>query len=79
MERDELLDLLRGLAVWFVPTESVRECRDPKDDKFLELALAANARVIVTGDNDLLVLHPWRGIEILRPADYLAWGWSAPG
>lgn len=79
VERDELLDLLRGLAVWFVPTEPVRECRDPKDDKFLELALAANARVIVTGDNDLLVLHPWRGIEILRPADYLAWGWSAPG
>ena len=48
------------------------DCRDAKDDKYLELALASGAEVIVSGDADLLVLHPWRGVRVLRPADYLA-------
>src|SRR5665213_2330612 len=52
-------------------TESVAVCRDPKDDKFLELALAGNANVIVTGDADLLALHPFRGIPILTPASFI--------
>jgi uncharacterized protein len=51
--------------------ETVTACRDPKDDKFLELAVNASADIIVTGDEDLLVLHPFRGISILRPADFL--------
>jgi predicted nucleic acid-binding protein len=50
----------------------VTDCRDPKDDKYLELALAAGAETIVSSDDDLLVLHPWRGVRILRPADYVA-------
>ncbi len=50
---------------------SITECQDPKDDKFLELALSGNADVIVTGDQDLLCLHRWRGIAILSPADFL--------
>jgi putative PIN family toxin of toxin-antitoxin system len=49
----------------------VRECRDPKDDKFLELALNGRADLIITGDADLLVLNPWRGIEIVTPREYL--------
>ncbi len=71
-ERRELLAIYRLL---FQPTEimkSVQDCRDPKDNKFLELALAGKADFIVTGDADLLSLHPWRGIAILSPADYLA-------
>ncbi|MGA9865203.1 MAG: hypothetical protein WBQ75_02045 [Acetobacteraceae bacterium] len=40
--------------------------------KYLELALAAGATLIVSSDNDLLILSPWRGIPILRPAEYLA-------
>jgi Domain of unknown function (DUF7008) len=51
---------------------SVADCRDSRDDKYLELALAASASVVVSSDQDLLVLHPWRGISILRPADYIA-------
>jgi putative PIN family toxin of toxin-antitoxin system len=47
-------------------------CRHSKDDKFLELAIDGRADVIITGDKDLLVLHPFRGIAILSPADYLA-------
>ncbi|MEO9189015.1 MAG: putative toxin-antitoxin system toxin component, PIN family [Acetobacteraceae bacterium] len=48
------------------------DCRDAKDNKYLELAPAAGATLIVSSDNDLLTLSPWRGIPILRPAEYLA-------
>lgn len=47
-------------------------CRDPEDNKFLALALAADADAVVSNDEDLLVLHPWRGIPILTPAEFLA-------
>ena len=65
---------LRRLSYFaeFVPIiQLVHECRDPKDDKFLEVALNGRADVIVTGDADLLALNPWREIAILSPADYL--------
>ena len=48
----------------------VRECRDPADDKFLEVALNGKADLILTGDADLLTLHPWQGIAILPPVRY---------
>jgi hypothetical protein len=70
--RERVLEILRHAAVWFEPAVQVTDCRDPKDDKYLELALAAGAETIVSSDDDLLVLHPWRGVRILRPADYLA-------
>ncbi len=47
-------------------------CRDPKDDKFLALALAIQADCIITGDEDLLVLHPFREIPILSPGNFLS-------
>src|ERR1035437_1152465 len=47
-------------------------CRDPKDNIFLALALVAEADVLVSSDEDLLVLHPWHGIPIITPADFLA-------
>jgi putative PIN family toxin of toxin-antitoxin system len=50
---------------------SIQACRDPRDDKFLEVAVHGQADAIVTGDQDLLVLHPFRGIAILSPRDYL--------
>ncbi len=49
----------------------IRECRDPKDDKFLEVALNGRADVIITGDADLLAIHPWREIAILTASQYL--------
>jgi putative PIN family toxin of toxin-antitoxin system len=56
----------------FVPiVYPVRACRDPKDDKFLEVALNGKAAVTLSGDSDLLALHPWQGIPILSPAEYL--------
>jgi len=70
--REYVLGILRDEAVWFEPAVRIADCRDPKDDKYLELALAAGAEIIVSGDDDLLVLQPWRGVRILRPAEYLA-------
>jgi len=49
----------------------IRACRDPRDDKFLEVALHGQANVIITGDQDLLVLHPLQEIAILTPAQFL--------
>ena len=52
--------------------DSVTDCRDPRDNKFLELALSGKASHIVTGDSDLLVLHPFRDIAIVSPQSFLA-------
>lgn len=52
-------------------TERIALCRDPKDDKFLELAAAGAADWLVTGDRDLLALDPFRGTAIVSPADLL--------
>jgi uncharacterized protein len=65
---ESLLDLLTPITV----IDLVEDCRDPNDNMFLALALNGKADVIVTGDDHLLCLHPWRGIAILSPADYLA-------
>jgi uncharacterized protein len=46
--------------------------RDPKDDKFLEVALNGDADVIITGDQDLLVLHPFQSTAIITPAEFLS-------
>lgn len=67
-----LLDLLRASSLWFEPSVRVTDCRDPKDNKYLELALASGAETIVSSDRDLIVLHPWRGVKVLSAADYLA-------
>jgi len=50
---------------------TIRACRDPRDDKFLELAVNGEADLIVTGDQDLLALHPFRDVPIITPAAYV--------
>ena len=52
-------------------TQHVTECADPKDDKFLALALTVNAELIVASDPHLTQMHPWRTIPILPPAAFL--------
>lgn len=73
----EVLELLSAGSVWFEPKVPVHDCRDAKDNKYLELALAAGAALIVSSDMDLLVLHPWRDIRIIRPSVLLAEAGSA--
>jgi len=69
-DRTLFLGQLRSTAEVVPIIQRVRECRDPKDDKFLEAALNGRANLILTGDADLLAMNPWRGIVILSPADY---------
>ncbi len=52
-------------------TETIHAGRDPKDNMILELALSGQAEVIVTGDSDLLALHPFQGVAILKPEPFL--------
>jgi putative PIN family toxin of toxin-antitoxin system len=66
-----ILDLVVSGALYVAPAILVTDCRDKKDNKYLELALAAKADIIVASDADLLVLTPWRGIEIMTPAAYV--------
>ena len=51
--------------------DTIAVCRDPKDDKFLELAVSGSATHIVSGDRDMLELHPFRGIPVLTPRSFL--------
>ncbi|MGH8208456.1 MAG: putative toxin-antitoxin system toxin component, PIN family [Steroidobacteraceae bacterium] len=73
-DRQEFFRLLTRIAERVVATYPVKACRDPKDDKFLEVAINGEADVIVTGDKDLLVLTPFREIDIVTPAEYLEHG-----
>lgn len=64
-------DLLVATGVMADPPPlAVPVCRDPDDDRILALAVAFEAEVLVTGDEDLLVLHPWSGTAIVRPRDF---------
>ncbi len=71
-ERQEfLLNFSETVELIVDVTEVIDECRDPKDNKYLELAVSGQAECIVTGDKDLLVLHPFREIEILTVQEFL--------
>ena len=70
-KRDALILRLAPLVEIVEVVQKVRASRDPKDDKFLELAVNGRADVLVTGDGGLLELNPFRGIAILTPAAYI--------
>lgn len=68
-EREEFLEALVERAVLVEITENVQECCDPKDDKVLELALNGEAQYIISGNRDLLVLHPFRDVLVITADD----------
>ena len=70
-ERERFLAALIRESELVEITETVEVCRDPQDDRILELALNGTASLIVTGDQDLLALNPFRGIPIITPAKLL--------
>lgn len=70
-DSDNFLEALIRESELVEISESVEACRDPKDDRILELAVSGNASRIVTGDSDLLVLNPFRSIQIVTPAELL--------
>lgn len=70
-EREEFLAGLVERAVLVEIIENVQECRDSKDDKVLDLALNGKAQYIITGDKDLLVLPPFRGVVVMTTDEFL--------
>lgn len=70
-DRKHFVRVLGGVARVVPIVNRIAACRDPKDDKFLQVAINGEAEAIVTGDGDLLALHPFHGVEILKPADFL--------
>lgn len=72
-DRRRFLELLGGVARVVPVVHRIRACRDPKDDKFLDVALSGDAAAIITGDQDLLVLDPFHGIRIVSPSVFLTW------
>lgn len=64
---EDLLEIVNFVEI----TQQISECRDPKDNKYLELAVCGGAKLIVSGDNDLLVLNPFREITILNIQAFL--------
>lgn len=71
-EREEFLEAFVERATVIEPTEEIRICRDAKDDKFLELAVSGGVAYLISGDNDLRSLNPFRGIVIGTAAEFLA-------
>jgi len=50
---------------------NINDCRDEKDNMILETAVYGNADFIISGDEDLLILNPYRWIQILRPVAFI--------
>ena len=70
--RQNFLNDFLELADIIEVTVTIADFQDPKDNKFLELAISGNANYILTNDKDLLVLNPYQSITVITPADFLA-------
>ena len=70
-DRLQFLAALVREAAFVEVTMTITACRDPMDNKFLELAVSGNAESIISGDDDLLSMHPFRGISIRNPRGFL--------
>ena len=70
-ERIDFANSLRHELIFIEDTFEIADCRDPKDNKFLEVAVSRNASDIISGNSDLLILHPYHSIEILTPQAFL--------
>lgn len=70
-DREEFVRLVLRVAEMVPIVSAVHECRDETDNRILEVAVNGGAELIVSGDRDLLMLNPFRGIPVLKPGDYL--------
>lgn len=80
LTEEERMLFLEVLALEVLPVEiieSVTDCRDQKDNKFLEVAVNGDSDCIVSGDGDLLVLNPFRGIPVVMPQEFLSRTWPS--
>ncbi len=74
-DREHFLRRLLQVTTIVSVISEITDCPDPSDNHFLALALDSNSDCIITGDADLLSLDPWRGIQIVSPAEFLALDW----
>ena len=70
-ELDEFISLLSLKAIMPSNYGRITDCRDAKDNLILEAAIYGNADFIISGDEDLLVLNPYRWIQILSPVAFI--------
>jgi putative PIN family toxin of toxin-antitoxin system len=70
--REELLIGTISASEFIEPAIAIATCRDATENRILELSIAGRAEAVVTGDQDLLVLHPFQGIPILTPHEFLS-------
>ena len=73
-DRKKFFEVLAPLCIRVEIIRQVHACRDPNDDKFLEVAINGSADFILSGDSDLLALHPFHDIPILSPSQFLKQG-----
>jgi putative PIN family toxin of toxin-antitoxin system len=71
-KRSKFLNLLSLNAEMIEITTKINLCRDPKDNKFLELAVHGKADYLISGDQDLLILNPFQEIIILSPQAFMS-------
>ena len=71
-DREEFLRRLLKVTTMVAVLSDISDCRDPKDNRFLALALDSESHRIISGDADLLALNPWRRIEIVSLGAFLA-------
>jgi hypothetical protein len=67
----EILEFVLACSDFYTPKENIKLAPDPKDNKFIECALEAHARIIITGDKGLLSLGHFKGIKIITPEEFL--------
>ena len=65
------VETVRYFAEFVEPEESITAVEDdPDDDKFLEAAVAGDVDYVVSGDQHLLNLGSFRGIDIVDPRTF---------
>lgn len=71
--RESFLRVFLESCIKVTPRTQVQDCRDPKDDKFLSVALEAKAVMLVTGDKkDLLSMNPYKDVAIITAREFLS-------
>jgi uncharacterized protein len=70
-ERDEFISYVLAATTRFAPVDRIDDCRDPTDNMYLELAITSQAGIIVSSDQHLTEMDPWRDVRIVQPSRYL--------
>jgi len=66
----ELISLLDEKIIFLKPDCEINDCSDKKDNFLLELAVSAQGNYLITGDNDLLVLNPYKNVSIITASEF---------